>query len=148
MPLPRAFLMASGGNRWRLNLEPDVFILRLSPKRSKLGSSNSLSDRSDLERVMGIEPTFEAWEAPVLPLNYTRRSVQSSLARNTIQASTNRLVRSCGWRIRNLIKRSTRQGLPPETPKQPDALDEPDAFHQLQGLVEHSPRRVRQLRRV
>jgi hypothetical protein len=22
---------------------------------------------------MGIEPTFEAWEAPVLPLNYTRR---------------------------------------------------------------------------
>ena len=25
-----------------------------------------------VERVMGIEPTFEAWEAPVLPLNYTR----------------------------------------------------------------------------
>ncbi len=23
---------------------------------------------------MGIEPTFEAWEAPVLPLNYTRTS--------------------------------------------------------------------------
>ena len=22
---------------------------------------------------MGIEPTFEAWEAPVLPLNYTRK---------------------------------------------------------------------------
>jgi hypothetical protein len=27
-----------------------------------------------VERVMGIEPTFEAWEAPVLPLNYTRRT--------------------------------------------------------------------------
>ena len=27
-----------------------------------------------LERVMGIEPTLEAWEAPVLPLNYTRKS--------------------------------------------------------------------------
>ena len=26
-----------------------------------------------MERVMGIEPTFEAWEAPVLPLNYTRQ---------------------------------------------------------------------------
>jgi hypothetical protein len=26
-----------------------------------------------VERVMGIEPTFEAWEAPVLPLNYTRQ---------------------------------------------------------------------------
>ncbi len=25
---------------------------------------------------MGIEPTFEAWEAPVLPLNYTRSSWQ------------------------------------------------------------------------
>jgi hypothetical protein len=25
-----------------------------------------------MERVMGIEPTLEAWEAPVLPLNYTR----------------------------------------------------------------------------
>jgi hypothetical protein len=24
------------------------------------------------ERVMGIEPTLRAWEAPVLPLNYTR----------------------------------------------------------------------------
>ena len=24
---------------------------------------------------MGIEPTFEAWEAPVLPLNYTRDMV-------------------------------------------------------------------------
>ena len=26
-----------------------------------------------MERVMGIEPTLEAWEAPVLPLNYTRK---------------------------------------------------------------------------
>jgi hypothetical protein len=25
-----------------------------------------------LERVMGIEPTLVAWEATVLPLNYTR----------------------------------------------------------------------------
>ena len=26
-----------------------------------------------LERVMGIEPTSKAWEALVLPLNYTRK---------------------------------------------------------------------------
>jgi hypothetical protein len=26
-----------------------------------------------LERVMGIEPTSSAWEAEVLPLNYTRK---------------------------------------------------------------------------
>ncbi len=28
-----------------------------------------------LERVMGIEPTLAAWEAAVLPLNYTRDRV-------------------------------------------------------------------------
>lgn len=28
----------------------------------------------NLERVMGIEPTYAAWEAAVLPLNYTRVS--------------------------------------------------------------------------
>ncbi len=28
-----------------------------------------------LERVMGIEPTYSAWEADVLPLNYTRKYV-------------------------------------------------------------------------
>ena len=27
-----------------------------------------------LERVMGIEPTYPAWKAGVLPLNYTRTS--------------------------------------------------------------------------
>jgi hypothetical protein len=27
-----------------------------------------------MERVMGIEPTLSAWEAEVLPLNYTRLS--------------------------------------------------------------------------
>ena len=25
-----------------------------------------------MERVMGIEPTYAAWKAAVLPLNYTR----------------------------------------------------------------------------
>ena len=28
--------------------------------------------KSQLERVMGIEPTLSAWKAEVLPLNYTR----------------------------------------------------------------------------
>ena len=30
-----------------------------------------------LERVKGIEPSFSAWEADVLPLNYTRKSLDS-----------------------------------------------------------------------
>ena len=30
---------------------------------------------SGLERVKGIEPSYAAWEAAVLPLNYTRMHV-------------------------------------------------------------------------
>jgi hypothetical protein len=30
-----------------------------------------------VERVMGIEPTLVAWEATVLPLNYTRKLADS-----------------------------------------------------------------------
>ena len=29
-----------------------------------------------VERVKGIEPSYEAWEAAVLPLNYTRKGRQ------------------------------------------------------------------------
>ena len=32
-----------------------------------------------LERVMGIEPTLRAWEARVLPLNYTRQILRSKI---------------------------------------------------------------------
>ena len=31
-----------------------------------------VDDLEWMERVMGIEPTLVAWEATVLPLNYTR----------------------------------------------------------------------------
>ena len=34
--------------------------------------SNQRKRRYFMERVMGIEPTLSAWEAEVLPLNYTR----------------------------------------------------------------------------
>ena len=32
-----------------------------------------------MERVKGIEPSYEAWEAAVLPLNYTRITRYSSV---------------------------------------------------------------------
>ncbi len=35
-------------------------------------SDTLVRQEAGLERVMGIEPTLEAWEAAVLPLNYTR----------------------------------------------------------------------------
>jgi hypothetical protein len=35
-----------------------------------------LTRHFDRERVTGIEPAFSAWEADVLPLNYTREEGQ------------------------------------------------------------------------
>jgi hypothetical protein len=32
----------------------------------------------ELERVKGIEPSYAAWEAAVLPLNYTRLAAKHS----------------------------------------------------------------------
>ncbi len=39
-----------------------------------------------LERVTGIEPAFSAWEADVLPLNYTRKSSNESAAKSNEEA--------------------------------------------------------------
>ena len=39
---------------------------------------------AELERVMGIEPTSKAWEAFVLPLNYTRKKTRSDAARSRL----------------------------------------------------------------
>jgi hypothetical protein len=39
----------------------------------------------EVERVMGIEPTLAAWEAAVLPLNYTRFTAQILLVFSTYQ---------------------------------------------------------------
>ncbi len=54
---------------------PDLLITnQLLYRLSYIGTQNgdeSVSVRC-LERVMGIEPTLPAWEAGVLPLNYTR----------------------------------------------------------------------------
>ena len=36
---------------------------------------HSLEQKEKEKRVMGIEPTYLAWKASVLPLNYTRISV-------------------------------------------------------------------------
>jgi hypothetical protein len=36
-------------------------------------TSRLIRHTAELERVMGIEPTSKAWEAFVLPLNYTRK---------------------------------------------------------------------------
>lgn len=35
--------------------------------------NEAIVDEEKMERAMGIEPTYQAWEARVLPLNYARR---------------------------------------------------------------------------
>jgi hypothetical protein len=42
-------------------------------------AEGSLTCRFALERVTGIEPALSAWEADVLPLNYTRVHCRTSL---------------------------------------------------------------------
>jgi hypothetical protein len=48
----------------------------VAPGRIRFCLSVTRDDHAEesrkLERVMGIEPTLAAWEAAVLPLNYTR----------------------------------------------------------------------------
>jgi hypothetical protein len=50
--------------------------------QDRRGLSNLIIGRNErrsgeMERVMGIEPTLVAWEATVLPLNYTRTAFDS-----------------------------------------------------------------------
>jgi hypothetical protein len=45
----------------------------------KLIGETPLTWRFALERVTGIEPALSAWEADVLPLNYTRAHCRTSL---------------------------------------------------------------------
>jgi hypothetical protein len=43
----------------------------------KIGASKRLMP--GVERVKGIEPSYAAWEAAVLPLNYTRANAGTHL---------------------------------------------------------------------
>jgi Prolyl oligopeptidase family len=47
-------------------------------RRSSLWRRPPAACDSKLERVKGIEPSYEAWEAAVLPLNYTRAGQKST----------------------------------------------------------------------
>ncbi len=58
--------------------------------------------RVDLERVMGIEPTLAAWEAAVLPLNYTRVDTHLSGCCDLRILHRRSL---CRWSIRTVCRR-------------------------------------------
>ena len=56
-------------------LEPPTYCLEgsCSIRMSYWRTIGRPQARGVMERVMGIEPTFSAWKADILPLNYTRR---------------------------------------------------------------------------
>ena len=39
---------------------------------SPTGGNGAVVGISELERVMGVEPTYQPWEGRILPMNYTR----------------------------------------------------------------------------
>ena len=45
---------------------------RLYPASRCVRCGDDMACVAGMERVKGIEPSYEAWEAAVLPLNYTR----------------------------------------------------------------------------
>ena len=54
----------------------------------KLTGKTSLTWRFAVERVTGIEPALSAWEADVLPLNYTRVREQGLVTLSAERACT------------------------------------------------------------
>jgi hypothetical protein len=74
----------------------------VGPRRFELPTSRLSVVRSSqlsygpiwkLERVMGIEPTLSAWEADVLPLNYTRIMAELTGFEPAVSCVTGRHVR-------------------------------------------------------
>ena len=45
--------------------------------------THTIQIKTKLKRVMGIEPTYPAWKAGVLPLNYTRTAKAFQLEDDT-----------------------------------------------------------------
>src|SRR5262245_55503826 len=57
----------------------------------------------NLERAMGIEPTPEAWEAAVLPLNYARSSADSTIDPSSVRRVAVARCRACVLPYRNPV---------------------------------------------
>src|SRR5688572_420465 len=69
------------------------------------GGTSQLA-RSRVERVKGIEPSYAAWEAAVLPLNYTRverRFYDVCAGRSNLRRGDS-AIRICSRRVRLRFK--------------------------------------------
>jgi hypothetical protein len=55
-----------------------------------LGLEGAFIEAERVERVKGIEPSYAAWEAAVLPLNYTRERLDFTGAEWPVEAGVRR----------------------------------------------------------
>jgi hypothetical protein len=69
-----ALASLSGESEQRLRLFARIHENKAFSKQTAFDAFAGLVQQTvhQLERVKGIEPSYEAWEAAVLPLNYTR----------------------------------------------------------------------------
>lgn len=70
------------------NLKEALFLLVLQ-LNSDVYSELLKGKLNEMERVTGIEPASAAWEAAVLPLNYTRTIIWCPQINNPYSISTN-----------------------------------------------------------
>ena len=66
--IPRPLSAASPAERVAVESEEIPTRAQFSPQ----GGNAAVVGISELERLMGVEPTYAAWEAAVLPMNYSR----------------------------------------------------------------------------
>ena len=71
-----------------------------APRSPQKGGLTRKDAGQGVERVTGIEPALSAWEADVLPLNYTREPSQSNQRQGQRAASSQRLRQPAGRALR------------------------------------------------
>ncbi len=105
---------------------------------------NSPGEGLDMERVMGIEPTYSAWKAEVLPLNYTRAAKRLIAHQNRFKFSGGggRITPACG--LRPPGRRATRDVRVAALPVEPLIGSPPPPQPMQESLPPTVPRHIAQ----
>jgi hypothetical protein len=70
--------------------QTDIELISANPTQRRRCRKNQEDLWENLERAKGIEPSYAAWEAAVLPLNYARASSEHKRRRRRRQAAAAR----------------------------------------------------------
>ena len=92
---------AVSGFRW---MSVDRDLVKILNPDNNLRRSLAFGGRPwkvEVERVKGIEPSYEAWEAAVLPLNYTRTAAHY---RHVLRGFRGAGAPCAGWSLLNVAK--------------------------------------------